>query len=90
MKSVFSLFAQRGADSPANQWLNDNPLVLGGIAILLGLALAGYGLFELKRGVAHDKYGNEMRGGLGKFSSIIRVVFGCAAILFGLYKMVAG
>lgn len=84
------LLAQRGADSPANMWLNENPLVLGLIAILIGGALAGSGVYELRKGVSRDKYGNEIKGGLGKFTSILRVVFGGAACVFGIYKMIAG
>jgi len=82
--------AQRGADSPANKWLNENPLVLGLIAIAIGVALAGSGAYEMRKGVAHDKYGNEIPGGLGKFTSVIRIVTGVAARGYGLYKMVAG
>jgi thiol:disulfide interchange protein len=84
------LLAQRGADSPANKWLNDNPLVLGLIALAIGVALVGFGLYELSTGVSRDKYGNEIKGGLGKFASVLRIVLGAGACLFGLYKMVAG
>jgi uncharacterized membrane-anchored protein len=84
------MLAQRGAKSPVNQWLDENPLVLGLIAILLGAVLAGSGVYELKKGVAHDKYGNELRGGMGNFASIIRIGAGRAAGVFGIYKMVVG
>lgn len=84
------VLAQRGADSPANKWLNENPLVLGLIAIAIGAALAGSGAYEMRKGVAHDKYGNEMRGGLGMSLSVTRIVAGLAFCGFGLYKMVAG
>ncbi|NOY41521.1 MAG: hypothetical protein GXP26_06760 [Planctomycetes bacterium] len=86
----FVVLAQRGADSPANQWLNEHPHVLGLIALLIGAALAGSGVYELRKGIAHDKFGNEIRGGMGKVASIFRVVFGVAACGFGLYKIVAG
>ena len=84
------LLAQRGADSPANKWLNENPLILGLIAFVIGAVLAGSGAYELQKGVAHDKYGNEIKGGLGAFTSVIRIVAGAAACVFGVYKMIAG
>ena len=84
------LLAQRGTDSSVNKWLNENPLVLGLIAILIEAVLACSGIYELRKGVARDKYGNEIKGGLGKFISIVRVVAGGAACLFGVYKMIAG
>lgn len=88
--NAFLVFAQSGADSPVNQWLNKNPAVLGLIAIAIGLALAGSGIYELRKGVARDKYGNEMTGGTAKFMSMFRLVFGIAACGFGLYKMILG
>jgi hypothetical protein len=84
------LLAQRGADSPTNKWLNENPLILGLLAFVIGAALAGSGAYELRKGVAHDKYGNEIKGGLGKFTSLLRVGIGAAACVFGVYKMIAG
>lgn len=88
---IFVLLARRGsADSPINQWLAQNPLVLGLIAISIGAVLAGSGIYELRKGVAHDQYGNEMHGTMGQLTSIIRVLGGLAACTFGLYKMIAG
>lgn len=78
------------ADSPINKWLEQNPLALGGLAILIGAALAVSGVVELRKGVAHDKYGNVISGGLGRTTSAIRVIIGVAACGFGLYKIVAG
>ncbi len=43
------------------------------------ITLAGSGVYELKRGVARDKYGNEIRRGLGKTVSILRASFGSTA-----------
>jgi hypothetical protein len=84
------LLAQRGADSPANKWLKENPLILGVLFLAIGAVLAGSGYYELRKGVAHDKYGNEIKGGLGRFTSLIRIVAGAAAAVFGVYKMIAG
>ena len=84
------LLARLGADSPINKWLNENPLVLGGIALVIGGVLAASGVRELRKGVAHDKYGNEIQGGKGRFISILRIVAGLAAAGFGIYKMMTG
>ncbi len=83
-------FARRGADSPINQWLNDNPLVLGGIMLAIGALLLGSGVYELRSGVTHDKRGNVIPGGMGKFTSILRIVCGLGVCGFGLYKLMAG
>ncbi|MCR9201371.1 MAG: hypothetical protein NXI04_22230 [Planctomycetaceae bacterium] len=82
--------ARRGANSAMNKWLNENPAVLGLLAIGLGVVLAGSGIYEMQSGVTRDKYGNEIKGGLGKFTSVVRILFGAAACVFGLYKIVAG
>lgn len=85
-----TVLARMSADSPINKWLNENPLALGSIAIVIGAVLAGSGVIELKKGVAHDKYGNVIPGGMGSTTSIVRVIAGVAACVFGLYKIVAG
>lgn len=84
------LLAQRGANSPANRWLNNNPVVLGLIFIAIGGALVFFGVRELKSGVARDKYGNEVTGGMGKLIASVRVIGGLIAGGFGLYKMFGG
>lgn len=77
-------------DSPANQWLNEHPAVLGAGFLALGAILCIAGIRELRSGVAKDKYGNEVSGGLGRTMSVVRVVGGVAAAGFGLYKLIAG
>jgi uncharacterized membrane-anchored protein len=84
------LLLQRGADSPINKWLNDNPLVLGLLSLIIGIVLAGSGIYELRKGVSRDKYGNAIEGSLGKFTSIIRIAIGTAACVFGAHKAIAG
>jgi|GEM_PF-1227199 hypothetical protein len=84
------VLAQSSADSAINQWLSDNPLILGIIFLVLGGALAAYGLYELKSGVSRDKYGNEIKGGLGKGLAVIRLVAGLGFSGFGIYNMIAG
>lgn len=88
--NTLMILAQSGADSPANKWLNENPLILGLIAILIGAVLAGSGVYELRTGVSRDKYGKEITGAHGKFTSGLRIVFGAGICVFGLYKMLAG
>lgn len=84
MMNNLVLLAQWGADSPVNEWLNENPLVLGLLALLIGAALAGSGVYEMRKGLSHDRYGNEIKGGLGKMTSILRVALGAAACAFGV------
>ncbi|WP_254507221.1 hypothetical protein [Anatilimnocola floriformis] len=73
-----------------NQWLNEHPLVLGLIFLALGALLGGWGIRELMTGVAHDKYGNAMTGGMGQMLAIVRIVGGVGCIGFALYKIAFG
>ena len=84
----FPILARRGNEE-LNQWLEQNPLVLGGIALGIGVLLAGWGAYELSTGTARDKYGNRVEGGMGMMLAGVRVLFGLAACGFGIYKMVA-
>ncbi|MCU0879026.1 MAG: hypothetical protein MUF06_14680 [Pirellulaceae bacterium] len=70
-----------------NQWLNENPLVLGGGALVLGLVLLGFGLKDVLTGRAHDKWGNEMQGGMANVMGIVRLVAGVGVAGFGLFKI---
>ncbi|MBI3862059.1 MAG: hypothetical protein HY290_09200 [Planctomycetia bacterium] len=90
MTSIHWLLAQRGPNSPANKWLNENPAVLGLIAIGIGILLIFAGLNNLRTGVTRNKLGMEFRGGIAQFSGILRVLIGVAACGFGLYKIFAG
>ncbi len=84
------VLARGDTDSSVNQWFNEHPLVLGLMFMLIGAALAGSGVYELRKGVAHDKYGNEIHGGLGSAISMFRIVAGVVCCGFGVYKMAAG
>jgi uncharacterized membrane-anchored protein len=84
------LLVRGDANSPINKWLNENPLVLGLLSLMIGIVLAGSGIYELRNGVSRDKNGNEIKGNLGKFTSIIRIVIGTAACVFGAHKMISG
>ena len=86
--SLISLLAD--ANDPINVWLTEHPAVLGLIAIAIGALLVYFGYAGLQSGTTKDKWGNKMEGGMASFASIIRLLFGSAACLFGLYKMIAG
>ncbi|WP_310485204.1 hypothetical protein [Chamaesiphon sp. VAR_48_metabat_403] len=84
------LLVQSGANSPINKWLNENPLILGLLSLIIGIALAGSGIYELRNGVSRDKNGNAIEGRLGKFTSILRIAIGTAACVFGAHKAISG
>jgi uncharacterized membrane-anchored protein len=84
------LLVRGDANSPINKWLNENPLVLGLLALIIGGVLAGSGIYELRKGVSRDKNGNEIKGNIGKFVSILRIAIGTAACVFGLHKAISG
>lgn len=90
MSNQLLLLAQRGADSPVNQWLAANPMILGLIFLAIGGLLLGTGIYGLMSGSTQDKWGNEMTGGMGAIMSVIRVIGGVICCGFALYKMVAG
>jgi hypothetical protein len=90
MKSLLPMLAQRGANSPINKWLAENPLVLGLISLALGGGILAYGLYELKSGVSRDKRGRQIQGGAGRAMTYLRIGFGAVIILFGLFKMLLG
>jgi hypothetical protein len=77
-------------NSEINVFLRENPLILGLVFLALGLVLGLWGLHELRQGVAHDKYGNEMRGAFGSFASILRIIAGIGLTIFALYKIFQG
>jgi len=86
--SLLTLLADAGDD--VNRWLEENPLVLGGMFVAIGLAVGGWGIYELRKGVSYDKRGREVSGGMGKTLAVIRLVVGGGCILFGLYRMIFG
>jgi hypothetical protein len=85
--SLIPLLADR--NEAINQWLDQNPLVLGLIFVALGLLIGGWGAYELKTGVASTKRGKSLSGTQGQALSIIRIVAGVGCLLFGLYKLLA-
>lgn len=87
MRPSFFILARNEA---INQWLNENPLVLGFIAIGLGVLIGGWGIYELSTGVATSKWGTKFSGSTASLLSGVRILVGVGAILFGVYKMIAG
>jgi hypothetical protein len=73
-----------------NRWLDQNPMVLGGGALLLGLVLVGVGAKALLTGEAVSKRGHKLTGAQAKMLGGVQAGFGALVILFGLYKMLAG
>lgn len=73
-----------------NKWLGENPLVLGGIAVAIGLVLVGLGASALMTGKATGKYGQQMEGNTAKMMGFVWAGFGSAAVLFGLFKIATG
>jgi len=71
-----------------NRWLNENPAILGGIFLVIGLVLLGFGISDLVTGKARGKWGTEMTGGMASLMGIIRLVAGVGCAGFGLFKLV--
>lgn len=78
------------AQQSFNQWLSDHPAVLGLFLLTIGGILAASGVWELKKGVSKDKYGNEIKGKFGKIVSILRLVVGGGIACVGIYKLISG
>ncbi len=81
-----SLFAR----GQLNEWLSANPLILGAAFLVLGLALAGSGVYSLRSGRATSKFGAVVEGGRAQVLAITRLVGGLFCLGFGLYKIVIG
>ncbi len=78
------------ANSEANQWLAQHPAALGLMMLAIGLAVGGWGLFELKKGVSYSKLGHEVKGPPAKAAAIVTIVIGAVAALLGLSKLLFG
>ena len=73
-----------------NKWLAEHPLVLGGLFLVLGLALLGFGIKDIVSGKARTKWGNQVEGGMAAFYGIIRIVAGAVVTGFAVYKLIEG
>lgn len=71
-----------------NKWLGENPAVLGGLFLVIGLVLLGFGINDLVTGKARGKWGTEMTGGTASLMGIIRLVGGLGCAGFGAFKLV--
>ncbi len=83
------LFARRGNEE-FNKWLEENPMILGGGAIVIGLVLLGLGINSFRTGTAITKRGAELTGGQAKAMAMLWTVFGGLCLLFGVYKLLRG
>jgi len=83
-------FLLADAKEDFNQYLENNPVILGLGALGLGLLIGGWGVVELVSGVSRDKKGRVLEGGTGKAASLVRVAVGVMFAGFGIYKLVAG
>ncbi len=81
------LFAR---NEEANQWLAENPLVLGGGAVVLGLILVGLGVYAIINKRAPTKRGPDLEGGHAVAMALIWLVFGGLCLLFGAFKIATG
>jgi hypothetical protein len=73
-----------------NQWLADNPLVLGGGAIVLSLPLLALAIFSFVTGRAPSKWGHEHRGSSAMVMGFVWLAAGGACMMFGMFKVVSG
>jgi hypothetical protein len=70
-----------------NQWLNEHPVVLGGVAIAVGLWLLVFGLPALVTGRTRS---NAQPSPTGRLRGFLLVFAGLCACLFGLLQLVVG
>lgn len=87
---MFSIPLLADRNSAANQWLRENPLILGLIMGVIGIVLLCFGIAGLKAGTTRDKYGIELSGGTAMISSIVRLVAGAALIGMAIYVSLFG
>jgi hypothetical protein len=70
-----------------NRWLSENPAILGGMFLLIGLAILAWGISDLVTGKAYGKWGTEMTGGTALAMGVIRLVAGIGFGGFGAFKL---
>ena len=71
-----------------NKWLSENPAVLGGLFLVIGLVLLGFGISDLVTGKARGKWGEQMTGGMASLMGIVRLIGGIGCAGFGAFKLV--
>jgi hypothetical protein len=84
-------FTQLLADSndEINKWLGENPAILGGIFLVLGLVLLGFGVTAIVTGRSTGKYGHKMEGPMAHLHGAIMAIAGAGFSLFAIYKLIS-
>lgn len=78
------------ADNEINRWLDENPLVLGGGILAIGLLLTWVGVRNLITGKARNGRGYEVRGGMAQTHGVVRLVAGVVLLSVGCFVLVKG
>ena len=73
-----------------DRWLDQNPLVLGGAALLIGAIFAAWGASNILSGSAVSKFGRRVEGGEASLYGLVRLALGIFVMLFGAYKLLKG
>jgi MFS family permease len=71
-----------------NKWLGENPAVLGGGALVIGLLLLGFGLAALISGRSTGKYGHKFEGPMAHLHGAILTIAGAGCLIFGVVKVI--
>ncbi len=72
------------------EWLAENPMALGTLALAIGGLLAATGIRALRKGVSQDESGSELTGGTAKIAAMMRIIGGTLAFGFGIWTLIAG
>ncbi len=73
-----------------NQWLNENPVVLGAGAMVFAVIFLFLGIRSLRSGTATTKYGQKVEGPMAYVQGGAFTIFGVLAAGFGIYKIGSG
>jgi hypothetical protein len=85
MPEPICLLAEANDDESINAWLDQNPAILGSIALLLATGLVLTGIANLKTGVTYNKFGVKSQGDTAHLSGWVRIIAGIGCAAFGLY-----
>jgi SLA1 homology domain 1, SHD1 len=72
------------ANSAVNRFLDDNPIVLAGIAMILAIVFGIFGFIGIKHGVTWSKYGTRIEGGQAKFKGWVFAVVSGFCFLYSV------
>jgi MFS family permease len=73
-----------------NQWLDENPAVLGGILLVIGLTILTFGIVALATGRSRSKYGRKIEGPAAYAHGAALCAVGGVVIAFALFKLLSG